>query len=250
MYLKFWKSMRHKLRLFASCYAIAVALPAQNPSRPDPDGTRLTVGTDSLAIYVIQGRDTTRTGILHDELRILRDGNRDVLRRVYQSTDQILGSRTDTITDGLRDLHPVQHRSYTDRGLERIDFIADRARGWMRLANGDSVAVESAVAGAFNASSFDLVLRASSLKSGWHATVMAFASSARATLPLTARVIGDETIAGEVCWRVQAEFGGTPVTFWISQKSRRLMQQLMVLHPDMQILFRTLRPAGVSARAI
>lgn len=231
--------MQRTLRFVLSCCFLVTALPAQNATRPDPDGRRLAVGMDSLAVFVIQGRDTVRSGFIRDELRIVRDGNREVLRRVYHSTDRLLGSRTDTLTDLLENLRPVRHRSHSERSAERIDFTSGRARGWLRLLNGDSVTVDAAVsADAYNSSSFDLVLRASSLQSGWQTTVPTFVSSARANVPMTARVAGEESVGGEICWRVQTEFGGTPVTFWISKKSRRLVKQIMMVRPEMQILFR------------
>lgn len=76
------------------------------------------------------------------------------------------------------------------------------------------------------------------LKAGWVASVPTFLPSTRAVAPLEARVTEIETVGGEPCWRVQATFTGTPVTFWIVKSSRALRQQLMQTRPDVQILFR------------
>lgn len=226
-------------RVLAAGLALAVAGPAAaQRGSPDPDARRLRPGVDSLGIYLVRGADTTRTGTLRDELAVVREGDRELLRRVYVSADRVLGTRVDTLVDALADLRPVRHRSRTDRSVEALDFAAGRATGWLRLANQDSVGVDAAAVGAYNASSFDLVLRASSLRDGWEATVPAFLPPARAVSPMRARVAGIEAVGGERCWRVQAEFGGTPVTFWIGQTSRALRQQTLQVRPDVQILFR------------
>jgi hypothetical protein len=215
----------------------------------DPDARRLTPGVDSLAVFLVRGADTTRTGSLRDEIRMVRVGGRDLVQRVYVSADRVLGARIDTLVDVAASLQPVRHRSRSARTVEAIDFTAGRATGWMRLANQDSLSVDAAAAGAYNASSFDLVLRASSLRASWEASVPVFLPTTRTVVPLHARVTGTETIDGELCWRVQAEFTGTPVTFWIGQTSRRLRQQVMQARPDLQILFRPALASAHSSRA-
>jgi hypothetical protein len=236
--------------LFSASFALAVLanVAVAQDRGPDPDARRLKPGVDSLAVFLVRGADTTRTGTLRDELSVVRVEGRDALQRVYVSTDQVLGGRVDTLVDVLADLRPVRHRSRSSRSVEAIDFAAGRATGWMRLANGDSVAVDAAATNAFNASSFDLVLRASSLGAGWEAVVPTFLASARVVSPLRARVTGAETIGGETCWRVQVDFTGMPVTFWIGQTSRALRQQVMQIRPDVQILFRPAMPSKPNDR--
>ncbi|MDQ3951257.1 MAG: hypothetical protein M3282_13065, partial [Gemmatimonadota bacterium] len=46
-----------------------------------------------------------------------------------------------------------------------------------------------------------------------------------------------DRIGTALCWRVDAEFTGMPVTFWVDQQSRRLCQQVMHVQPGVQILF-------------
>ena len=67
--------------------AFASLAPAQSP-----DGRLLRPGTDSLAVFVIRGADTTRTGLVVDELSVSNSGGRAQLHRVYRSADQLLGS--------------------------------------------------------------------------------------------------------------------------------------------------------------
>ena len=210
------------------------------------DAGRLAVGTDSLAIYYVSGTDTTRTGTLRDELTMVEEGGRRLVRRVYGTVDRLLGTRLDSLTDIASTLEPVRHRSRTDRGREALDFAAGRVAGWLWLADGDSVRVQAAVeAGVINASTFDLALRASDLREGWQAEIPAFLPSTRSVTALTARVAGVDSVDGESCWRVEAVFAGTPVTFWIGQRSRALRQQVMRLRPDAAILFR--RPVTATA---
>jgi hypothetical protein len=213
------------------------------------DGRRLTAGTDSLAIFYIQDGDTTRTGLLRDDLTFLEESGRLVLRRVYRTADRGLGARLDTLVDLATTLEPVRHRSRTNRTREVLDFAGGQVRGWLWLANGDSVAVAAPVApGTVNASAFDLVLRAADLRAGWSADVPAFLPHARATVILRPRVTGLEDVAGEPSWRVEADFTGMPVTFWIGQRSRALHQQVMQLRPDVAILFRRAGPGGHAGR--
>lgn len=226
---------------------LPVAASAQRPLAVD--ARRLPIGTDSLAIYYVNGTDTTRTGTLRDELRMVEEGGRLVVRRVYGTVDRLLGTRLDSLTDVAETLEPVHHRSWTDRGREALDFASGQATGWLWLANGDSVRVQTAIAaGVINASTFDLALRASDLREGWQAEIAAFLPSARSVAALRARVAGVDSIAGDPCWRVEAEFTGMPVTFWISQRSRALRQQVMRLRPDAAILFRSAGPVNAPAR--
>ena len=219
-------------------------------SVPQPHGSLLSLGTDSLAIYLVRGNDTTRTGIVVDELRPIEENGQALLQRVYTSTDWILGSRVDTLVDVRATLAPVRHRSRTTRSFEFLDFTPRGLKGWLRLANGDSIGVAVPLpATVYNSSSFDLVLRSSPLRDGWSAVVPVLLPSTRTVVPLRARVAGSEVIGGEATWRVEAEFTGMPVTFWISKTSRKLKQQTMQVRPDVLILFATPKRENQDTRA-
>lgn len=204
----------------------------------DLDASRLRPGLDSLAIFVVRGADTLRTGTVWDNLEVVGTGETAQLLRVYRSRDEVLGSRVDTIVDTYPSLSPMRHYRRSTRSAEFLDYSPNDVSGWLRLSNGDSVPVQvSLPAPAYGAASFDLLLRAAPLSENWRAEVPAFMPSTRTVVSLGARVVGSESIRGEVCWRVDADFAGTAVTFWIGRVSRRLCQQVMHLQPGVQLLF-------------
>jgi hypothetical protein len=236
------------------CIIIALGIvPAALYGQAKPvDGTRLRVGIDSLFVYTIKGKDTTATGRVRDELSIVREGPEERLRRVYASTDAILGTRLDTIVDRRVDLAPRYHHSQSSSGSERVRFANQVASGYARLASGDSIGIQATLPeGAINGSSFDLFLRSSELHTGQKLTVTGFEASGRSLVPLDAKVAGGGVVSGEPCWRAEAVFGGMAVHFWIGKTSRRLHQQVMFIRPDFQILFRSTpqAPKGSGRRA-
>ena len=226
------------------------SLGAQTKSNlPQVDGRLLHGGLDSLAIYVVRDGDTTRTGMLWDELAAAVLDGRGVLRRVYRSEDRVLGARVDTIVDEFPSLAPIQSRSVSKQGHELLAFTPTRVRGWTQPVNGDSVPVDVRLpATVYNSATFDLVLRAASLADGWQADVPAFIATTRTVATLTAKVAGVDTVGTFLCWRVDAEFVGMPVSFWIEQDSRKLCRQVMQVSPGVQILFAPARPEPSSER--
>lgn len=220
---------------------LPVIVLAQAPaasSAPAPDGTRLRLHSDSLAVYYVDGPDTTHTGVLHDQLDTVRVRGRLLLQRVYESRDRVLGSRVDTIVSDFRTLAPVRTRSRASHGFEFLDYGPGRVTGWLWLVNGNSIPVDVPLAqGTFDAATFDLVLRASSIGEGFAIAVPSFLASTRTVTTLTARLAGTETIGGEPCWRLDAVFGQLPVSFWIGQETRTLRRQVMHLRPGKQVFF-------------
>ncbi len=211
---------------------------AQTTSIASVDGRRLPLGVDTLRVYLIRGTDTTETGRIIDALAVRERGGRQLLHRVYQSRDQVLPSGVDSLTDELVTLMPVSHRSRRSSGSQLLEYAAGRVNGIVRTPDGDSTVLNTSLpATVFNSASFDLVIRAAPLAYGWAASVPAFLPGGRSVVELKARVAGVETIHGVRCWRVEADFNGMPVTFWIAQQDRKLRQQLMRIRPDISILF-------------
>jgi hypothetical protein len=218
--------------------SILAGLVASALSAQEPNGRLLAMRVDTLAIHLIRGTDTSDTGIVVDELSSVTEGGEDLIRRVYTSSDRILGNRVDTLIDARANLAPRVHRSRSSRTLEFLTFSRGQVSGWLRLANGDSVAVNQTIdASVLNASSLDLALRSMPLTPKWQATIPVFLAATKAVTPITARVEGVDSIRGAGAWRVVADFAGMPVTFWIDQQSRALVQQSMRIRPDVSILF-------------
>jgi hypothetical protein len=218
----------------AICWLLCSHLYAQErPLRPD--GRRLTLGVDSLAVYLIRGPDTTRIGMIVDDLRQVETR----LIRIYRSTDAVLGSRLDTIVDEWPGLRPLGHRSVSQQLVHRLEFDSASVTGWIRLANGDSSDVDQPLPpGSVNGASLDVLLRATDLQPGERFTVPAFLVHTRTVVPLRGRVDRSEDLAGQPCWVVVTDFGGMPVTFWIDQRSRRLRQQFLQVGADTGVLFK------------
>lgn len=230
---------RRSFLLACTLLALPAALHAQSDApHITLDGRRLQPGADSLAIYLVQGEDTTRTGTLWDELTVLRIADRPLLQRVYRSVDQLLGTRVDTMVDDLASLTPERYRSRSESGMEEIDFAPGRVSGWRRLVNGDSVGVQVAVpALMYNGASLDLVLRAADLHDGWQAEIPVFLPNTRTVVPMRASLGAEETVDGERCWRVDADFAGMPVSFWIGRGTRALRRQVMHLPAGRRLVF-------------
>jgi len=211
----------------------------------DVDGRRLQPGTDTLAVYVVRGGDTTRTGSVIDELRVIAGDDGAAIQRVYVTQDRVLGTGLDSIFDQMRTLSPIRERISGTMRSGELAFLPGRVNGWMRIASGDSAAVEVPLtAGAYNSATFDLVLRAADLHAGWEGDVQAFVASTNRVVPLMARVTGTERIDGHDCWRVAADFAGSDVTFWIDRDTRQLRQQVMEISPGIGILFRSPHPVA------
>jgi hypothetical protein len=207
------------------------------------DPARIAARTDTLEIVAVRGGDTVPVGILFDAIsRGVYEGHQ-VLLRVYRSQSALLGSRVDTLIDAAESLQPLRIASRTVRGSDIVVFADGRASGYSLLANGDSVDIDVAIAqGVISGSSLDLAIRASELAADSRLGFQVFLPSTRSVSQMDARVAGAETVDGESCWRVDANFAGTPVSFWVGRDSYRLLRQVMTLRPDFQLVFR--RPRG------
>jgi hypothetical protein len=221
----------------------AFATPPSLPALRGVDGTRLRAGMDTLHVWRMQGTDSTRTGTIIDELRVSDEGGQRVLRRSYRTIDDARGTSVDSMVDRLPSLAPLEHRSYGSNETTSIRFADGRVKGTIRPTTGDSVVLDSPVPeGIINFASFDLAVRAAPLAVGLQAEVPALLASQRAIAPLRIHVTRLEQIGGMRCWRVEAEFTGMPVIFWVSEETRTLCRQEMRPGPGVVLVFA--RPAG------
>lgn len=228
--------MRHALAALFVLGLVNGAAHAQQAARPYPD--LLQAGTDTLYQYLVQGADTTFIGTVVDVIERVSLNGRAVIRRIYSSDSRLSGGTRDTIIDDAATLRPVRTASYSTRAIEKVEYGPDRASGWIRQPNGDSLRIDVAVPPqVYAASSFDVVIRASELDDGWSATVPAFVASSRVVVPMTARVVREERIDEWECWRVDAEYMGMPVNFWVERETRRLCRQEMRPRVGLSLLY-------------
>ena len=225
------------IALLLAC-AITPAGAQQPSSAVTIDASRLRLGVDSLAIFLVRGRDTTRIGTVWDELRVIETSRGPRLQRIYRGHNELLGVRLDTIVSTFPSLAPVSQWSVSARSRERLDFSAGRVTGLIGLTDGGSAPVNLELpTPVYSSATFDLLLRAGPLSPGRSVTVPALVPSARTVIRLSADVVGGEDIGSEECWRVDADFAGSAVSFWIGKESRRLCQQVMHLQPGVELLF-------------
>lgn len=222
---------------------VGVSLHAQPAREPKPDGRRLQLGTDSLEVFIVRQRQWERTGTIVDRLDTIRVDGELRLRRVYQRTDAVLGNGVDTLIDHFPDLAPRSVQSRSDGGgTELLDWSAGRLTGTLEQPATTKRSIDTTVApSVYSSASFDLILRASPLAAGYEIAVSAYSARRGATM-LTAKVIGAEVLAGlGDTWRVDANFGGISVTFWIDKTSRRLIRQIVRVSPEIEFVFATTR---------
>jgi hypothetical protein len=238
----------HRVRFsFAIALAItATSALAQTPTAPQPDGHRLRLTTDSLEVYVVRVGRPRRTGFLIDRLDTVRVDGETMLRRIRRTTDATLGSGADTIVHARATLQPRSVRSYSDRGVERLDWQTSRVVGVVEDPDSPARSIDSPrPEGWYSSASFDLILRASPLAEGYRIAVPTFGREGSRVL--TATVAGSEVVEGHGdTWRIEADVADLPVTFWISKTSRRLVREIMHISPVLQIMF-VVPPAGSSA---
>jgi len=213
---------------------------------PHPDARRLRFGTDSLEVYLVRHGQRQRTGLITDRLDTVRVKGELRLRRVYRTMDSVLGDGIDTLVDRFPDLQPRSVFSTSKLGgSERTTWTAGRVAGTVALPNHVSHAIDTTIPpGTFSGSTFDLVLRSSPLATGYAVDVPSF-SGRQGVATLTAKVTAEEALPGSGrAWRVEANFAGLPVTFWIDQTSRRLLQQSMTVGPGVEVVFVAMRDSS------
>jgi len=230
----------HRL-CFSSAIVLAIfasSARAQTPAGPQPDGRRLRLSVDSLDVYVVQLGQSRRTGFLIDRLDTVRVNGETMLRRVYRTTDSVLGSSVDTLVDSFATLQPQRVSSRSNRATERLDWQLDRVVGVVEEPDAPARSIDSPrPTGWYSSASFDLILRASPLADGYKISVPTF-SGRQGSHVLTANVARSEVVEGYGdTWRIEADVAGLPVTFWISKSSRRLVRQIMHISPTMKVMF-------------
>ena len=211
---------------------------AQAPATPQPNSRLLRLGSDSLEVYLVRLGEAKRTGSLIDRLDTIRVNGETMLRRIYRTNDTALGTSVDTLVDVFATLEPHSVRSHFSRGTEKLDWQPSRVVGVVEESEGAARSIDSPrPTGWYSSASFDLILRASPLADGYKIAVPSF-SGRQGSSVMTATVAGSEAIAGfGDTWRVEADFAGLTVTFWIDKSSRRVVRQIMHVSPGLDMMF-------------
>jgi len=226
------------IRSFGALAALAASLQAQSVREPQPDARRLQLGADSLDVFIVRQHQQQRTGTVTDRLDTVRVNGEVRLQRVYRRVDLVLGNGLDTLVDRFPDLIPRSVHSWSDGGgSEVLAWRAGRVTGMVEPPGGAKRSIDTAAAPSlYSGASFDLVLRASPLAEGYEVAALSY-SGRQGARTLTAKVVGSEVIAGfGDTWRVDADFAGRSVTFWIAKGSRRLIRQIIRAAPGTEVL--------------
>lgn len=222
----------------AAAASTIVARPAGAQADLEIDGSRVRAGVDSMVVYFVNGRDTTRAGFVRDEITVVTEGGQTLLRRVYRASMGPGNLSVDTIVDVQGTLAPVRYWRTEDGVRQRVIFSPGRVRSWSgEGADLEPMVDEPLPSPVYNGSTVDLVIRSAPLAEGWSAEIPAYLISEDVVATLAASVAGVETIGGRPCWRVEVDFADVPVTFWIDQETRRTRQQVMTIG-HIQVLFR------------
>lgn len=207
---------------------VPLALEAQL-ARPTPNTALLHCGApDTLEVYLVHGPNRRRTGLVVDQCQIASNTTDPTVTRVYRSEDALLGNRLDTIVDAWTSLSPRKYHSHSSSETVQLDWEGTRLRGITKANDKPSLTAvdEEFRQDAYDGASLDLILRASPLAPNYTVAVPVYVET-RGIITVTAKVAAEEIVDGHPSWRVDADFGGMPVSFWIAKDTRQLVKQVM-----------------------
>jgi hypothetical protein len=84
-----------------------------------------------------------------------------------------------------------------------------------------------------------MILRASPLMKNYSVRIPTYVPN-RGEVIVAASVLGEEVLGEFRTWRIDADFGGLSVSFWIDTTTRQLRKQIMHVAPDADIEFAVL----------
>lgn len=207
-----------------------------------PRGALVTAGVvDSFRFRMIRGADTVDAGWATDELRLGDRNSVRVFERTYRTVSPLLGTSTATMVDAWETLLPMVYRKSRGAGELAVAFAGEAATVSEPRPSGVIAETTHRFAqGTISSSSFDLWLRTAPLARGAEFSVAAFLADPIVAVDTFPAVVADEERVGGVdCWRIDAAFAGTPVSFWIAKQDRRMMRQVMRLAPGLAMLVET-----------
>lgn len=232
----------------ACCALLAPGARAQSTGTPaDVRLDRLSPGSDSLYVYIVQRNGQTYAGTVHDELRAVEQNGSPALLRVYRTNLGMLGVRVDTMISAVPS-GATLYASSTGSNPWRARYAADSVTGMRTDERGTSRPISRAFRGpAYEGSMFDVMLRAAPLAQGYRLKVPAYSALMDSVMTLTATVAGSDPVeveeGGSVdAWRVDVDFAGLEVTMWIDRKTRALVRQSIQTSPYSSMLMTRVPP--------
>ena len=228
--------------LAASLLALVVTVTAAGGQEgPDVRLERVRTTADSMQIYMVRGTDTLHVGTLWDSLQVTQHAGGPAVRRVYRTENRAFGPEHSTYVYRLPGLTPL---AGTEQGSspQSLEFRADSVVGWITPPRGRRRTVARALGPhVYDASVFDLLVRAGDLREGYSVSVRAYVSSLDSVTTLTARVTGTERVTVEGgrmadTWVVEMDFAGLSTTLWIDRQTRALQRQVIRLAPGISML--------------
>lgn len=224
--------------LLVSVNAAARELSAQAPAPlpvaaaglPSLNAGLLRPGTDKFAVYMVSDGRRELLARVIDEVSFVEVAPGDTaIRRVYQwMTGEETYSHVDTILVDRTTLTLRRHASSSAGVVTAVEWVAGRLRGNVR-ANGKAMPIDAWLnAPVYHAGTLDLVARASILRSGYWSTLSTFSPESGTIAPAELSVTGLDSI-GSPQWRVQSEVRGLLTTYWVDQRSHRIIREARYL---------------------
>jgi hypothetical protein len=226
--------------LILACVPATVNAQATVPGSSGIEPTRIRFGVMEYSLTLVRGDEEESIGVIRDEIMPIRS-NDPVLRRVMvlaRSGEVLIDS---TYTD-LETLAPRWHHSVQPKRTIDFEMIGKRVKGAIATTGSPARKIDTTLADlAFDASNWDLVVRALPLESG-DASVLSMYDVDRNLQRYTMRVI-DRTVKGKTdVIHVTVETGrGSEIHAWFDDKTRVLLRVETKLGPD-TVLRQVLKP--------
>lgn len=228
--------MNHCCRLIAPLLLAATSVAGQGP-------VRLATGTDTLALWLVERGDTTRSGVVIDEVKVISHDGEPAYQRRYHGSGSLFEGRIDTMVDRVRDLAPLRSVAVRGNRAAAVRFEGGRALGEIFTVLDGVRAIDVAVPdGVVQGGSLDLALRRASLALGDTLHHRLFAPLVTMFTTTTSIVAGLDTVDGRPAWRVMTDFHDIHYTMWIDTTTRVLHRQTLEMPGGLTLLIDRRRP--------
>lgn len=230
----------------AAPLVLALLLPGVAPlgaQAPAFEPARLVLGTDSMTISMVREGTLIAAGMLWDELTLVPlPGGGQGIRRVYRTVNRLFGNHLDTTVATVPALAIVARRSLSRILTDSVVAVGDSLLGWESMYGAPVREVRRHLpAGTIDSEHFDLLVRTHPWAPGARFAVRAFLSGQDSLSTLTATYGGEEILRQRdgtetATWRIEATFASLTVTFWVDQRTRAMVKEVIVISPEIRML--------------